>query len=237
MRASVSTFPRATEIAPVIPLVLPMAAFMALTSLEAVTSGSSLYPLAYSIKILAVTAVLAYCWSALPMYDGRGVREGLLAGIAGFALWIGLWYSGIDGMVTQFLPEIIRPGERSGFNPFDGISAPLGMGLFVAVRLTGLVLVVPLIEEFFWRTFLWRYLVSERFEQVAPGTFTWLSFLGTTAAFAVVHPEFVTAAVWGAGVGLLYIWTKNVWACIAMHASTNLLLGLYVITTGTWVLW
>lgn len=105
------------------------------------------------------------------------------------------------------------------------------------MRFFGLALVVPLIEEVFWRGFLLRWLIDEDFEQVPIGAYTFGSFAAVTLLFALVHPEILAAIAWGAlANGVLYL-TKNLWATIAMHMTTNLLLGLYVLQTREWFLW
>ena len=59
-----------------------------------------------------------------------------------------------------------------------------------------------------------------------------------TVAFAAAHPEILAALVWGAAVSALLYRTKNLWACIAAHAVTNALLGLYILVDGAaWRLW
>jgi len=51
----------------------------------------------------------------------------------------------------------------------------------------------------------------------------------------LLHPaEMVAAAVWFSLVTWLMLRTRNIWDCVAAHAVTNLLLGIYVVTTGEW---
>ena len=58
-----------------------------------------------------------------------------------------------------------------------------------------------------------------------------------TALFTLVHPELLAALVWGAAINLLLYRTRNLWACVAMHATTNALLGVYILATNSWELW
>ena len=101
----------------------------------------------------------------------------------------------------------------------------------------GLAVVVPLMEEVFWRGFLIRYLVNDDFESVPQGTYTPLSFWVVVLLFTLAHPELLAAAIWCAGINLVLYRTKNLWACIVAHAVTNLLLGVYILASGAWVLW
>ncbi|MFN5898356.1 MAG: type II CAAX prenyl endopeptidase Rce1 family protein, partial [Planctomyces sp.] len=62
-------------------------------------------------------------------------------------------------------------------------------------------------------------------------------FLIVLAVFTAMHPEILAAVVWVSGMNLLWQRTGNLWACVVAHAATNLLLGLYIIRTGSWHLW
>jgi hypothetical protein len=45
------------------------------------------------------------------------------------------------------------------------------------------------------------------------------------------------AVVWFSLVTWLMIRTGNIWDCVAAHAVTNLLLGIYVLVSHDWHLW
>ena len=50
-----------------------------------------------------------------------------------------------------------------------------------------------------------------------------------------MHPqEAVATFVWFSAVTWLMIRTRSIGDCILAHAVTNLLLGIYVISTGNW---
>lgn len=130
------------------------------------------------------------------------------------------------------------PQRLEGFDPtvFDAVSARLAT---LALRLLRLVVVVPLLEEIFWRGFLLRYLVRPDFGNVPFGTFTWPSFLGVTAAFGLAHwgPDFLPALITGALYNLVAYRTGNLSSCVLAHALTNLFLGVYILATRQWGFW
>ena len=65
-----------------------------------------------------------------------------------------------------------------------------------------------------------------------------LAIVVATGVPMLMHPgELFAAAVWFSMVTWLMLRTKNIWDCVAAHAVTNLLLGIYVMTTGHWELW
>ena len=112
------------------------------------------------------------------------------------------------------------------------------MKQFLAIRFLGLVVVVPIIEEFFLRGFLMRYLDATDWDRVPLGKVTRMSALGVMVYALASHPaEPLAAVVWFSMVTWLYARTGSIWDCVVAHATTNLLLGLYVVSTGTWELW
>ena len=106
---------------------------------------------------------------------------------------------------------------------------------FLAIRFFGLVLVVPVIEEFFLRGCVMRYLVSERFWDVPFGNVNRAAVIVGTLIPVLMHPqEALAAAVWFSAVTWLMVRSRNLWECILAHAVTNLLMGIYVIASGQW---
>ena len=55
--------------------------------------------------------------------------------------------------------------------------------------------------------------------------------------FALSHPEWLAALIFGLAMCGLLARTRSLFACIAAHAVTNLLLGLYVIHFHQWQYW
>lgn len=169
-------------------------------------------------------------WWFWPAYELRRPRQfglGLVVGVVVFGLWIS--------------PQTILglPPRLNGFNPDLFLSKSGLYWATVTFRFLRLVVVVPLIEEIFWRGFLLRYLINEKFDRVPFGTFSWLSFVAVTIAFALSHsiPDWPAAVV----TGILYNWvayrTRSLSTCIATHSLTNGLLGLWIMWSKQWGFW
>jgi CAAX prenyl protease-like protein len=157
------------------------------------------------------------------------------------------------GIAVLVLILWIAPQELLGFPPrtegFDPEIFSGNQALFltmVGVRFVRLVIVVPLLEEIFWRGFLLRDLVQPRFTEVPLGTFTWRSFFIVAGAFGLAHwgketwppgPDFIPALITGALYNLVAYRTKSLTSCVIAHAMTNLLLGIYIMRTGQWGFW
>ncbi len=112
------------------------------------------------------------------------------------------------------------------------------MWQFLTIRFFGLVCLVPLVEEFFIRGFLMRYIDDPDWDQIPLGTAGRWAILGVFIYAGFTHPSEALAALpWFGMVTWLYLKTNSIWNCVIAHAITNLLLGIYVVKTGTWELW
>jgi len=155
---------------------------------------------------------------------------------AGFAVAVG-----IVVLLAWIAPQawLGFPPRLKGFDPtYFGPSGPSFI-VTVALRFFRLVVVVPLVEEIFWRGYLLRLIVAEPFNSVPVGTFSWRSFAIVTAGFCLEHqPSDWPAAIFA---GVLYnvvaYRCRSLSACVLAHAITNLLLGVYVMRTGQWGFW
>ena len=213
---------------PWLPYVAPMVLFLVLTDLEG-RSPIALYPWLYALKITAVSVVLwvfRSVWSEIQP-QSRVLAPAIGVGLAVFAGWI---------LIDKAIPYP-HMGERIGLNPFVAIENPLGRALFLGARFYGLVLMVPLMEELFWRSFLLRILTEPKFKSVPLGTFSWPAFAQVAVVFGLAHSEWLVAILAAAAYALLLRATKSLFACVIAHGITNLCLGIYVLASGDWNYW
>lgn len=199
------------------------------------------YPAIYTVKIALTFAAMLYVLPGYRAYPFRISPLALVVGIVGVVLWIALCHFQLESRLLKALgfESFLSLGERPSYNPLAVLSAtPLWSYIFLGIRFFGLALVVPIIEEFFLRGFLMRFVVDEKWWDVPIGVVTPLSVAVGTAVPMLMHPaELLAAAVWFSLVTWLMVRTKNIWDCVAAHAVTNLLLGIYVVTQGEWQLW
>lgn len=109
--------------------------------------------------------------------------------------------------------------------------------MLVAFRIAGAALVVPIMEELFWRSFLQRWVQNPDFLALNPAQIGLKALLIASALFAIEHVQWLAGLIAGLAYGWLYIRTRNLWAPILAHAVTNGGLGIYVVTTGQWSFW
>ncbi len=206
----------------------PMALFLALTQAEALVPRSA-YPWLYTSKAVLVTLALVLLrapWREVRA-DARVLLPAVLVGLAVFLEWVA---------VERWVPYL-HTGSRTAYDPYREIGSPGARGLFLAVRLWGLVAMVPFMEEVFWRSFLLRWVSNPAWTTLRVGDYSWTAFWIVTGLFALAHPEWLAAAVCASAYALLLRGTRSLFACIVAHATTNLALGLYVLATGSWSLW
>jgi hypothetical protein len=212
-----------------VPYVAPLVVFLGLGALD--DSFRSVYPVFYSVKILIVACVLA--WSLPQIPEARPNVKGLLPAVAAGVLLCVLWV-----VVDRVTPHFAFLGHRVGFNPIAAIPAPAQRYAFLAVRFFGLVVVVPFIEEIFFRGFLLRVVTDpDDFRRVPVGTFSAGALAVNVLFMAAAHPEWLSAALFSAAICLLYARTRSLFACVAAHSVTNLALGIYVLLTHNWRYW
>lgn len=199
------------------------------------------YPIVYTVKIALTVAAMIF---VLPGYRQFPFHISPLAigvGMFGVVLWIVLCKLHIERVLLAplGLDKFLGLGDRPAFNPLEELKdTPAWASAFLAIRFIGLALIVPIIEEFFLRGFLMRFVVREDWWRVPFGTLTTTAAVVGTAVPMMMHPgELLAAAVWFSLVTWLMTRTRNIWDCVAAHAVTNLLLGIYVVTQHQWHLW
>ena len=202
------------------------------------------YPIVYTIKIILTVAAIIFVLPGYREFPLRVSPLALLVGVVGIVVWVGLCRLGVERdylaplLKRIGLDWIIASGTRVGFNPLKELAGnPVWAGGFLAIRFLGLAAVVPLIEEFFLRGFLMRFVVDAKWWEVPMGKVNALAVVVATAVPVLMHPaELLAAAVWFSMITWMYVRTRNIWDCVVAHAVTNLLLGIYVVVWDQWQL-
>ncbi len=199
------------------------------------------YPIVYTMKVVATLIMIGF---AVPVYRAVPWRlhwAAVPVGVIGTVAWVGIAKVQLASraLVGMGLADWVNMGARPGFNPLSAFDQSTGqLAAFLGIRFLGLVLVVPLIEEFFLRGFLMRFVVRSDWWDVPLGQVTRLSAAIAAGYGVLTHPaEMLAAAIWFTGITILYARTRNLWDCVVAHAVTNLLLGVYVLVWHDWSLW
>lgn len=213
-----------------IPRVAPFAAFIFLLAVQPALAGV-VDPRWVAVgRGLVAAALLAVFWSAyreLRDAPPASARQWLVAIAAGAGIAV-LWVA-LDASWAHM------GGGGPGFMPLraDGTLDPL----LLALRLFGFVLVVPIMEELFWRSFLMRWIDGRDFLSVDPRKASFRAVGLSSAVFALAHDAWAAGLVAGLAYGMLYRWTGNLRTAIASHAVSNAILGGWIIENNDWSLW
>jgi len=197
----------------------------------------------YAMRTSLCVALLAWLrpWR---WYTGLRVANlpvAVLVGVVVCVVWIlpeSPWLSRFPALQEFCLRHLMLPfgklpvvAEISAYAP-DSCGWPLTI-----VRLLGSAVVIAVIEEFFWRGFLYRWLRDQDFVSLDLGAFDWKMLLLTSVLFGFEHQRWFVGILAGLAYGWLAIRTRDIWAVSLAHGITNLLLGLYVLKTGAYGFW
>ena len=147
----------------------------------------------------------------------------ILSGLLVFVLWV-LPYPEWMGGQAQNNPEAMP--MRDAMDMF-----------WLVCRWSGSALLVPLIEELFWRSYFMRRLEHSEFMSVSPAHVGTYAVVVSSVLFAIEHQ------LWLAGLlaGLVYAWLYRrfqvLWIPVLAHMITNAVLGAWVVFGGHWQYW
>jgi CAAX prenyl protease-like protein len=187
-----------------------------------------LWPIRFAIVLAVILFISRPFLSLRPSH----ARASIGIGIAVFLIWIG--------------PDVLF-GYRHHWLFENSLIGKAGSSLapslqhdyfFLSIRIMSSVLLVPVLEELFWRGWMLRWLIKTDFLKVPLGTYQANSFWVVALLFASEHGSY-----WDVGLlaGIIYNWwivrTKSLADCIVAHAVTNGILAAYVLAAGRWEYW
>jgi len=193
-------------------------------------------PLAWPAKeilldTIVVASIIGFSWRVLPRAAPHWLAS-IALGVAVFVLWIA--------------PDTLIPGWRNHWIFQNSVTGEVKTTIppaeltptMLALRTMRAALLIPVLEELFWRGWLPRWLQDTKFTRIPLGQYTTFAFWATAVLFAAEHGPF-----WEVGLvcGVIYNWwmkrTRSLGDLMVAHGVTNLALSLYVIASGRWGFW
>lgn len=211
--------------------IAPFVTFLALVALGQQGLFRALGEWEYALRVAIVALVILFV--SRPVLDFRVRHWGasLAIGVGVFALWIA--------------PDTLIPGWRQNviFATFGEVRISLSQEqlsspLLLIFRTLSAAVLVPILEELFWRAWMLRWLANPDFETLPMGSTNRQGFWIVAVLFALEHGPF-----WEVGLvtGIIYNWwmtkTRSLGDLIFVHGVTNLVLSLYVIYSKQWQFW
>jgi CAAX prenyl protease-like protein len=210
---------------PALARVAPFLLFFGITLLQGRFGEASRYWLYLAKTVLGIRLVWAM-WPRVTEMRWSFSWEAVVVGVAACVMWVGL-----DG----YYPKI---GKASGgWNPLAQFGEGPLAWVFIVGRILGSSIIVPPMEEVFYRSFLYRYIVKADFLAVSLGTFHALAFLVTAVLFGFSHYEWLAGILCGFAYQGLVLRKKRLGDAMTAHAITNFLLGVWVVWKGAWNFW
>jgi len=227
------------EKSPIAVRVLPFAVFLLLTYTQGKFGEESRYWFYFAKTLVGAWLI----WEMRPFVAEMRAAfswEAVIVGVGVCVIWVGL-----DGSYPRLSELSIKLGLSKAattpallWNPHVNFGEGAALAwFFIVVRILGSSLVVPALEEVFFRSFLYRYIVKVDFQSVALGQFVALPFFVVSAVFAFEHEEWLAGLLCGFAYQGLVIWKKRLGDAIVAHGITNFLLGLWVVWKGAWQFW
>jgi exosortase E/protease (VPEID-CTERM system) len=197
---------------------MPLLAIIAAGMLSHAISGR--FEWFYPLRLFACVAVIVMYRRRLTALDWRWSWRGPLLGVGVFLIWL---------VAVHFL------APAAGMPEALAASSPLLRWSWIACRVAGTVLTVPIAEELAYRGFLMRRLQSREFDSLAYGRVSWFAVALSSVVFGAAH-----GALWlpGIAAGFTYGWIVkrqgHLGEAVAAHMTTNLLFAAVALGSGNW---
>ena len=223
-RTSMAAAPRLNQTA-VDSTIPTLAPFVALLCAALITGAFSAgLDWLYGVRIAVAAVVLWRCRDAYRNFT-----------------WSCSWQAGVIGLLTAVMWIVTFPlasaGETGWPAALQSASGPV-VTVWLAIKVVGYLVVVPIVEELAFRVYAMRRLASANVDAVPVGTFSLVSFALSSLLFGALH-----GALWiqGTVAGMAFAYAlyrrRSVGDAVLAHAVANALIAVYVFTTGKWSVW
>ncbi len=212
---------------PLLVRTIPFIVFLLLTAIQGQFGEQGKFWI-YLAKCVVGFILLYLTWSSVPEMRWRITPRAVGVGVLVCALWVGL---------DSFYPKLGGVGAIH-WNPFStfGEGANLAWFFFV-IRVVGSSLIVPPLEEVFYRSFLYRYVANKDYSNVPLLGFRWMPFFVTSLLFGFAHSQWLPGILCGLCFQWLVCRSGTLGESMVAHAITNFLLAIWILTKGAWTFW
>jgi CAAX prenyl protease-like protein len=180
----------------------------------------------YALGPLAAVAVLLRVRAHLPPLSWSASWHAPAVGAAVFGMWLAL-------------EHVMAPDADGGQSLRAAVAhtpSPWAE-LWIAGRVLGSTLVVPLVEELAFRGYALRRLIQRDFTELPFDRFTWLSFIVSSLAFGALHQRWVAGTLAGMAFAAIQYRRGKLGDALVAHAVANGLISITVLGAGRWSLW
>lgn len=197
---------------------MPLLAILAAGMLSHALSGR--FEWLYPLRLCACLAVIFVYRRRLAALERRWSWRGPLLGIGVFLVWmVGIHFLASDSKMPEALAA----------------ASPALRWSWIACRVAGSVVTVPLAEELAYRGFLMRRLQTRDFDSLSYDRVGWFPLAVSAIVFGAAH-----GALWLPGIiaGVAYGWIVKrqgrLAEAVTAHMTTNLLVAAVALGSGNW---
>ena len=205
---------------------LPFAIFLMITVASGMMGGNFMF-WGYALKVFVGVWMVWEMRRFIPEMRWSFSWEALAVGIVIFIAWVGL---------DPLYPKnhlLFKDTKESIWNPFAHFGEGSGIAwALIVIRIFGMTIVVPPIEEAFYRSLVYRYIIKYDFTKVALHHFDGLALALTSLLFGFAHFQWLPGILCGLAYQALVIRRGHLGDAMTAHAITNFLLGVYVVWKG-----
>jgi CAAX prenyl protease-like protein len=204
---------------------LPFAIWVGITALA--MAGGDMKFWSYMLKVGVGMWIVWEMRRYIPEVRWTFSWQAIVVGIVVFAVWVGLdpYYPKNNLLMKDTVESIWNPFARFG----DGSAIAWTL---IVIRIFGMTVLVPPIEEAFYRSLVYRYIVKYDFTKVALNHFDGVALVLTSAMFGFMHFQWLPGIICGLAYQWLVIRKGRLGDAMTAHAITNFLLGVYVVWKG-----
>jgi len=205
---------------------LPFLIFVVITFFGGTMGGSGMFWL-YAVKVVVGAWMVWEMRAFVPEMRWSFSWQAVVVGIVIFVAWVGL---------DPFYPKnhlLFKDTKESIWNPFTHFGEGSGIAwALIVIRIFGMTIVVPPIEETFYRSLVYRYIVKYDFTKVAMNHFDGVALVLCALLFGFSHFQWLPGIMCGMAYQWLAIRKGDLGDAMTAHAITNFLLGVYVVWQG-----
>jgi len=236
------------QASPTLARVVPFVLFVGLTALQGQFGEASRYWL-YLAKTIVGIGLVWVMWPAVKEMRWAFSWEAVVVGVGVCVMWVGIdgYYPSLDKLIQNYLCPLLKSIGLASWCPKPSVVLPwnplvqFGAGplawMFIVGRILGSSIIVPPMEEVFYRSFLYRYIVKVDFLSVSLGAFHLMAFLVTAVLFGFSHYEWLAGILCAFAYQGLVLRKKRLGDAMTAHAITNFLLGIWMVWRDDWHFW
>ncbi|MGD0890553.1 MAG: exosortase E/protease, VPEID-CTERM system [Terracidiphilus sp.] len=202
---------------------VPFLAILAASFVSRAASGY--FEWLYPLRFVAAALAIWFFRDELKKLNWRFGGLAPLTGTAIFLLWIvSAWWA--------------KNPEASPLGQALAALSPAARITWIAFRVAAAGLTVPLAEELAFRGYLTRRLIDREFDTVPFLNVTMISMVISSVVFGLLYGDhWLTGMIAGMAYALVLKWRGRMGDAVVAHATSNLLLAVWVLARGDWAQW